>query len=123
MNVVSTGSDCKQYQAHTSIVAPKHNEANAMQENTTRLKAVRLDDKPKFCCARSHALSSTGASARAAAILATCKYTCHMTVFVLRFDYLVNGSCVPQIMRQIEQPNMHCAVLPSVHCYMLQSQA
>lgn len=80
--MVSTGSDYRRYQAHTSIVAPKHNEANAMQENTTRLKAVRLDDNPNFCCAKSHALSSMGASASAAAILATCKHTCHICALV-----------------------------------------
>lgn len=73
--MVSTGSDYRRYQAHTSIVVPKHNEANAMQDNTTRLKAVRLDDKPNFCCATPHTLSSMGASARAAATLATCKHT------------------------------------------------
>jgi len=61
-------------QAHTSTVAPKHNDANAMQDNTTRLKAVRLEVNPSFCCAKWQALSSSGANARAAAILATCKY-------------------------------------------------
>jgi len=55
-------------------VAPKHNDANAMQDNTTRLKAVRLEVNPSLCCATWQALSSRGANARAAAILATCKH-------------------------------------------------